>query len=525
MKKNIFFTNRNQIGQKNQEINKTLMAEGGLPDDYIDNLKNIKIGDKIYARWNDSMSWTIGIFKGETKNGFEVYNFTIERPEYIEFYEQISKLPYPYGDAKTFYSKNFKDRNYKNYNFIKENQKPNYKTGGGVDKYLFRFFYEDSDGESFEGSDSDSKKEALEKIKEIREQGYKITLTEIYKIVGNDKIYQGKLNIKDKTPTKKIKTVVKNEKEDETSQSLKFLNDVFMSPMLYNNESFEEQLSTRSIVSQNELEISLIDEMNYFNAEEFASKYFNRASNPIALSLYDALLKDSKSLAYKKIVESKPFINWFGDWKDSDKYCSKITTELTGEEGKYEYPLIVFHGTWNKTSFSKFKFNKFPLIYFAENKSYAQWFANLGTGIIYECFLNIRRLCDLSFLDIAPITWLQLKNFLMNNYGIDLSGTKSPNFPEEHKKPVWAWIRNDAPKFEIINSIILSKFDGICQIESNPQDKINGKDNFTKAFMIFDSSQAKITQFVEGNEEGYFNDFTDILFLNKGGKINPNKRK
>ena len=27
--------------------------------------------------------------------------------EYIEFYEQISKLPYPYGDAKTFYSKNF----------------------------------------------------------------------------------------------------------------------------------------------------------------------------------------------------------------------------------------------------------------------------------------------------------------------------------------------------------------------------------------------------------------------------------
>ena len=79
--------------------------------------------------------------------------------------------------------------------------------------------------------------------------------------------------------------------------------------------------------------------------------------------------------------------------------------------------------------------------------------------------------------------------------------------------------------FEIINSIILSKFDGICQIESNPQDKINGKDNFTKAFMIFDSSQAKITQFVEGNEEGYFNDFTDILFLNKGGKINPNKRK
>ena len=42
-----------------------------------------------------------------------------------------------------------------------QNVEANYKTGGGVDKYLFRFFYEDSDGESFEGSDSDSKKEAL----------------------------------------------------------------------------------------------------------------------------------------------------------------------------------------------------------------------------------------------------------------------------------------------------------------------------------------------------------------------------
>lgn len=90
-------------------------------------IEDIKVGDKIYGRWNDSMKWTLGTFKGETKNGFEVYNFTIERPEYIEYYSQISKLPSPYGSEKIFYSENFKDRNYKNYHFNKE-----YADGGGV---------------------------------------------------------------------------------------------------------------------------------------------------------------------------------------------------------------------------------------------------------------------------------------------------------------------------------------------------------------------------------------------------------
>ena len=101
-------------------------------------IENIKVGDEIYARWTDSSQWTLGTFKGETKNGFEVYDRTIERPEYIEYYSQISKLPHPYGNEKTFYSKNFKDRNYKNYHFIKEIQEGNYKQGGESKKIGFK---------------------------------------------------------------------------------------------------------------------------------------------------------------------------------------------------------------------------------------------------------------------------------------------------------------------------------------------------------------------------------------------------
>ena len=112
-------------------LNGSRYAGGGTTSKLkVFNVRDIKVGDKIYARWNDRMSWTIGIFKGETKNGFEVYDRTIERPEYIEFYAQISKSPPPYGDKKIFYSKNFKDRNYKNYHFIKEIQQGNYKKGG-----------------------------------------------------------------------------------------------------------------------------------------------------------------------------------------------------------------------------------------------------------------------------------------------------------------------------------------------------------------------------------------------------------
>lgn len=79
-----------------------------------------KVGDEVSGRWNDSMKWTLGTFKGETKNGFEVYNFTIEEPDHIEYYAQITQNPNQ-DNTKIFYSNNFKDRNYKNYNFKREN--------------------------------------------------------------------------------------------------------------------------------------------------------------------------------------------------------------------------------------------------------------------------------------------------------------------------------------------------------------------------------------------------------------------
>lgn len=77
---------------------------------------DIKIGDEIYGRWNNTMQWTMCIFNGETANGFEAFDFTIQQAKYIEYYCEITKNPYKLN-AEIFQSNNWKDRNYKNYHF------------------------------------------------------------------------------------------------------------------------------------------------------------------------------------------------------------------------------------------------------------------------------------------------------------------------------------------------------------------------------------------------------------------------
>jgi hypothetical protein len=104
------------------EMTEGVKAVIGCPiDKYADGgaVGEIKIGDEVHARWNDSMQWTLGTFIGETENGFEVYNFKIEEPKYIEYYAQITKDGHNRKNNKIYESKNFKNRNYKNYNFKK----------------------------------------------------------------------------------------------------------------------------------------------------------------------------------------------------------------------------------------------------------------------------------------------------------------------------------------------------------------------------------------------------------------------
>ena len=247
----------------------------------------------------------------------------------------------------------------------------------------------------------------------------------------------------------------------------------------------------------------------FFEPEKFMNDYFSKATQKFA---YDN--SELSKEEFKKIVESEEFINWFGDFRKpvQDAICSKVLKlGLADDKSAIKEPLIVYHGTWNKAHYSRFKFSKFPVMYFATNKSYAEWFAKLGTGIMYQCFLDIKFLCDFRPLGVSNVTWDELSNFLKEQYGFSLPEreTKGANLP------VWAWIRNDAPNFALINTIKEQGFTGMAHIEDNPQDILpNGEKNITTAYMIFNPEQAKLVRYVATS-----NAFTDIFFMKKGGKV------
>jgi hypothetical protein len=304
---------------------------------------------------------------------------------------------------------------------------------------------------------------------------------------------------------------VENSELQQAIDELKESNDALWQLYIDEGSTYDLKQETRIITNDNCVAINEFSADLNFNAEKFLSDYFEKATKPIS---YDNTELSREE--FDKIVNSKAFIDWFGDYKrtivsDDPALFSKVLTLKEDEKGiQKPTPNIVYHGTWNKSHFSRFKFNKFPIIYFATNKSYAEWFAKIGTGIIYECFLDIKYLCDFRDLGLTPITWNDLSVYLKNTYGIIL-----PENNSQKVQPAWAWIRFDAPQFLLINAIKESGFTGMAHIENNPQDKLpNGEDNTTTAYMIFSPEQAKLVRYVSS-----CNAFTDIFFMKKGGKI------
>ena len=294
----------------------------------------------------------------------------------------------------------------------------------------------------------------------------------------------------------------------EAITQLKDENDL-MWGMYVNSEDTTLRKELRETSNDNSSIIKGFSEDLFFEPQKFMDKYFNRATEKFT---YDN--SELSKEEFDKIVNSEEFINWFGDFRQpvQDTICSKVLKlGLDDDKSAIKEPLIVYHGTWNKAHFSRFKFSKFPVIYFATNKSYAEWFAKIGTGIMYQCFLDIKFLCDFRPLGVSTVTWDELSNFLKEQYGFSLPEKETNGA----KFPAWAWIRYDAPNFALINTIKEQGFTGMAHIEDNPQDILpNGEKNITTAYMIFSPEQAKLVRYVSTA-----NAFTDIFFMKKGGKV------
>jgi hypothetical protein len=183
-----------------------------------------------------------------------------------------------------------------------------------------------------------------------------------------------------------------------------------------------------------------------------------------------------------KLVRTKAFKDWFGDWENDPANASKVVDE-NGE------PLVVYHGTnaqfW-KFDKSKGKGNlKQKSINFSSDKRVSE---NYGTRII-QCFLNLRN----------PL----IKNYNGENY-------HTINFYARYENRI-----NDIPDFIVNNAQSEKKYDGV--IFFNIQDSKSAYDKYSvpiaNNYYAFNNKQIKLA---DGSNTTFDGNNPDIRF-DEGG--------
>ena len=228
-----------------------------------------------------------------------------------------------------------------------------------------------------------------------------------------------------------------------------------------------------------------------FNSETFYEKYF--FTLPTVLT--DEVNKD--------VLENPSFKEWFGN------------SQVVDKEGS---PLIVYHGTGGDVDeFSNFKFNIFPAAYFAENKSYSDWFAKIKNGnqLMYKCFLKVQNPIDLTSFEVRKVTYQDFTTYLKLKYGYDMPENKMLRAMSDAQNGVWVWqyLRAGADWLKFIQKS--REFDGFHYYENNPQDIVNGKENVTLAWLVLNGNQIKSADM----RNTTYSLFTDDIRMKKGGEL------
>lgn len=197
-----------------------------------------------------------------------------------------------------------------------------------------------------------------------------------------------------------------------------------------------------------------------------------------------------------ELIRTPEFIEWFGNYllafiykEDNiiDFNCSRVL------DRNFE-PLIVWHGTGQE--FSYFKFDTFPAAYFAVKREYSQWFAELhggDEGYTIPFFLNIRNPLNLTHFSTRKVSTKDFFDFMYLTTGMNMEQLEvnpifmDSTFPDQQ---IWVYIRNNPKMLKKIAKTNL--YDGIRFFETNPNLDPSSSNFDTEAFIIFDSSQAKI---------------------------------
>jgi hypothetical protein len=207
--------------------------------------------------------------------------------------------------------------------------------------------------------------------------------------------------------------------------------------------------------------------------------------------------KTKLSDALNVMIRTPQFKAWFGDWelaylyKDTDAIeieCSKVLSS------NFE-PMVVWHGTG--AEFSYFKFDTFPAAYFAVNREYSEFFAQLhgdDEGYVIPFFLNIRNPLDLTHFGTNLVSVKDFFDYVFLQTGMDMDDLQvNPLLLDPSAKPMetWMFLRNNANMLQKIAS--LNVFDGIHFYETNPNVKDKNSPAYkTEAYITFNSNQSKI---------------------------------
>ena len=364
------------------------------------------------------------------------------------------------------------------------------------------------------------------------EGGVKITIVQYYNL--EEKFDEPTLVPKTEEPT--ITQV--SPMQEEIDQIKKDIGQLLFLRTLISPIEFEEKISIGQTIDEkqkklNELTFKSVEDK--FKGDSFFDELFEQSFTTIKHE-YDGVYAENKeetnffnpdgsrsdlSDALNEIIRTPEFINWFGDWQLSFLYkeadaleieCSKVLTD------NFE-PRIVWHGTGQE--FSYFRFDTFPAAYFAVNREYSQFFADLqggGNGYVIPFFLNVRNPLDLTHFGTRNIPKKDFFDYLFLTTGLTMEQLEvNPLFLSDNVPDLetWIYIRRNPKMLKKISESRL--YDGIHFYESNPnQPDTSSKSHKTEAYIIFDANQCKIAS---PNRGLLLLASLKSFLLEKGGKI------
>jgi hypothetical protein len=324
---------------------------------------------------------------------------------------------------------------------------------------------------------------------------------------------------------------------DDIEQAKKDLGQLIFMRNLISPIDFEQKIEVTQLINEKQ---KLINDLNFKGIEEkmstdqFFDDLFEQSFTPIQHQ-YEGVYGNEEETEFftpngsrsglsdqvNEIIRTPQFKEWFGDWelaflyKDTDAVeleCSKVLTS------DYE-PRLVWHGTGQQ--FSYFIFDNFPAAYFAVNKDYSQFFADLqggGDGYVIPFFLNIRNPLDLTHFGINKISAKDFFDYMYLMTGLTMEQLDVNPIFLSGSTPLletWMYIRNSPKMLKKIADSNL--YDGIHFYESNPNIKdVNSPQYSTEAYITFRADQCKIA---DPNRGMLLFASLKSFLLEKGGKI------